>query len=387
MSDNPFAAVSAGALARADALLERNPWCRILKVVLLEEGVHGWDCIALFDKLFCDLRGMRTMSYLDVDDIDAYLESLADAPPTVVIGSYPGTVPTHLPPLDPASLEYRRQRGLMALPRLYRFVRDRGGLLFWDAGDPWRRIHSEDFYAQVRAYEVSGLLVSNRPAIDLIGEQLKKRGIDCVKALIYKPLGFNPSVHRDYGLPKTVNFAVTGRTNEEFRRRINRFCRVANYLSLGTMGLKRVRVRTAVEYAQALNRSRFSFAAHQTNSVVDGRFVGHTFSKYLEIPACRCLMVAQETSDMEFLGFREGEHFIGITPRNYKAAISRLWWDRKKAYVEEITDRGYQLLHARHTNQQRIEALVGDVVRAAGAQTGHRPAVDAVDAGSHVAHG
>lgn len=80
----------------------------------------------------------------------------------------------------------------------------------------------------------------------------------------------------------------------------------------------------------------------------------YTVAKYMEIPAAGCLLIAEPTSDLPQLGFRDGENCIMIARDNYKETLCR----RELLGDERMARRGYDLVRNNHVHSLRIMKMM-----------------------------
>lgn len=343
----------------------QHPGCRVLQIVTGTNSRLALD-VALHDDYIAriDAPNLVKTALGEIADFDAYLESLRDRPPTVAITYYSKPVEMAIAADDVSSESFKRRDRFMKLRKLHSFLATLGIPIFMECGDLHSRVGSEHFYDEIRSCRPYGLIMNNRAAIAIVEEELVERGIDSVKTILWQPLGIDPDLHRDYGLEKQRNFVMYGRTDEAFRQRLLKFCRRRQLLTLGRFGFRHLR-RNTIEGDSLfveVHRSRAAFAAHQSGGVYKGRPIGMTYAKYFEIPGCRTLLVGQPTPDLAHLGLVEDEHYIAVTPDNYRHVLPRLARDIASPRLQAITDRAFTLVHERHRIGQQINRTLRAVV-------------------------
>jgi spore maturation protein CgeB len=79
-------------------------------------------------------------------------------------------------------------------------------------------------------------------------------------------------------------------------------------------------------------------------------------AKYFEIPACKTLLLASGSKELEDLGFIDGKTFVEINEDNFleKAQYYLEHEDERKA----ITERGYRMVREKHTTSRRAEQFI-----------------------------
>jgi spore maturation protein CgeB len=102
------------------------------------------------------------------------------------------------------------------------------------------------------------------------------------------------------------------------------------------------------KYAKELNRSKMFFTC--------GSVYKYPVLKYFEAPACKTLLLAEPVPDILDLGFKDGVNFVACDRMNF--------YERAMYYLEneneriEITENGYEFIHANHTDDVRAEDFV-----------------------------
>jgi hypothetical protein len=97
------------------------------------------------------------------------------------------------------------------------------------------------------------------------------------------------------------------------------------------------------KYARLLNQSLFSAGCGSVN-----RFLT---LKPLEIPACRCCLIAEETEVFKAIGFQDGVNCIFADETTVVAKVQALLDDPER--LKAVTDAGHDLVHQRHTIRHR----------------------------------
>jgi len=347
--------------------LAARPGVRMLHVVTGTNAALALD-VALVDRY---LAGIASPTFIplalgEVDDFDSYLERLAGAPPSVAVSYYSKPVQMNVAAGDTSSETYRRRDRFLKLERLHACLNRLDVPIVMECGDLHSRLGVDHFYGAIRKWNVFGLIVNNRGAIDLLWDELGSRGIRSVQTIIWQPLGIDPALHRDYGEEKRHNFVMYGRIDEAFRRRLVRHCRLRQLISFGRFGFTHLRRNTidGDNLFVEVNRARAAFAAHQSGGVYRGRPIGMTYAKYFEIPACRTLLVGQPTPDLEHLGLVDGETYVAVTPGNYRRRLWQLARELRTPRVQEMTDRAFRLVHERHRIGQHMNDAIRQVVEA-----------------------
>jgi hypothetical protein len=100
-------------------------------------------------------------------------------------------------------------------------------------------------------------------------------------------------------------------------------------------------------YARELSKYR---CAVTCSSVID-----YTVAKYMELPAAGCLLLATHTPDLHLLGFEDGVNYLRVDESTFDATLADVL-ARPEAF-EPIRRAGFELVHARHSDVNRADAL------------------------------
>ena len=355
----------------------RHPGCRVLLIVTGTNPRLALD-VALHDRYIAriDAPNLVKAALGEIDDFDAYLEALSGQPPSVALTYYSKPVEMAVADGDVTSESFRRRDRFVKLEKLHRCLNTLGVPIVMECGDMHSRLGSDHFYETIRRWRPVGLVTNNRAAIEIVQEELAERRIDSVRTVLWQPLGIDPDVHRDYGLPKRDNFLLYGRTDESFRRTLRRYCRIRQAVTFGRFGFVQMR-RNTVDgdtLFERVNRARAAFAAHQSGGVYRGRPIGMTYAKYFEIPGCRTLLVGQPTPDLAHLGLVQDEHYVSVTPATYQRVIPSLAREIGSARIQAMTDRAFVLVHDRHRIGRQINRTLSAVLAFTSASAGRAAA-------------
>lgn len=84
------------------------------------------------------------------------------------------------------------------------------------------------------------------------------------------------------------------------------------------------------------------FCALATPSVL-----GYVVAKYMEIPACGCLLLAEYTEDLDNLGFQDGVNYLEVTKESFHEDLHYIL-DYPHAY-DDVIKNGYDLIMNNYT--------------------------------------
>ncbi|MCR2804336.1 glycosyltransferase family protein [Paenibacillus soyae] len=182
---------------------------------------------------------------------------------------------------------------------------------------------------------------------------------DCASRFEWLPFGINESLIKDYGLPKDIRYSLMGLMDPKypFRHAVaSRMKGAEGFVHFKHPGHRtpdRPGLFVKEEYARAINRSMISFTC--------GSVLRIPVAKFLEIPGCRALMLAEPNRDIEELGFEDGVHYVACNRTN--VGTQALYYAEAAEEREQLTDAGYELVHRAHTNEARARQFV-DAVKA-----------------------
>ena len=90
------------------------------------------------------------------------------------------------------------------------------------------------------------------------------------------------------------------------------------------------------------------FCALTTPSVL-----GYVVAKYMEIPACGCLLLAEHTKDMDALGFQDGVNYIRVDKESFRVDLFDIL--ENAGEYKEVIKNGYDLIMNNYTIDHAVE--------------------------------
>jgi hypothetical protein len=164
------------------------------------------------------------------------------------------------------------------------------------------------------------------------------------------PNCINPEIYRDYAGWKSIPVLFSGNTNPLYpwRHKILRLVS-ERYPSLicphkgYDPGDPAAHVVFGERYARMINASMMAPAC--------GTVAKEAVRKHFEIPACRSCLVTERSAALEAAGFVDMENCVFADDSDVLDKLRHLFAHQDE--LERITERGYQLVHARHTFRQR----------------------------------
>ncbi|UTR08165.1 glycosyltransferase [Alkalihalobacillus sp. LMS6] len=178
------------------------------------------------------------------------------------------------------------------------------------------------------------------------------------KRMRWLPHFVEPTIFRDYGLPKDYDFLLLGAVNHvyPFRQLI----------------LKTFENHPGFHYQ---SHPGYSFQYEETKQLVGTRYAmeinkAHVFftcpsaylypvKKYYEALACRSLLLAPSFPELEALGFIPGTHFVFVHEENLAEAATYYLNQKKERY--RIMEKGFSFVHRYHTTEKRSEDILKQI--------------------------
>lgn len=167
----------------------------------------------------------------------------------------------------------------------------------------------------------------------------------------------NTDIFKDYGLSKDVNYLVMGMVHNWYplrQRIIEKMRNEAGFIyhrhpGYGVVDKGKDFVRE--KYAKEINRARIFFT--------DDSIFHYPLLKYFEVLACKTLLLAPSSRELEDLGFIDGINFVSIDMENFA--------DKARYYLEHpieskhIAEQGYKMVREKHSAAVRSEEFLNVV--------------------------
>jgi hypothetical protein len=173
---------------------------------------------------------------------------------------------------------------------------------------------------------------------------------ELAKNLFIWPNFVDAEVYHDYGEAKTVRVLFTGNKNGLYPWRQNMIRIVSSqYPSImcshpGYGPLRGTQQPVTGEpYARSLNSAFFVPAC--------GTVTREVIRKHFEVPASRSCLVTQRSEALEAAGFRDMVNCVFAEEHDVLDKLGFLFEHPKE--LRAVTDRGYELVHSRHTASHR----------------------------------
>lgn len=206
--------------------------------------------------------------------------------------------------------------------------------------------------------------------IDLIFSLTKQSFLsafpDYSAKLRWWPFAINPSVFKNYQLPKTYKYLLMGQVYNSDKNTKNKSHTPSGKYPFRDAVLDKMR-----------NVPGFVFNPHpghhaKSSSLVNSRYAkeinkAHIFFtcgsryhypvlKFFEIPACYTLLLAEPVKDILDLGFIDGENFVACTRKNFYEKA--MYYMKNETERKRITDNGYRFIRENHTVEKRAKQIM-----------------------------
>lgn len=205
------------------------------------------------------------------------------------------------------------------------------------------------------------LLTSNQKKIDLTAYRYRdgfnKNARPLLKhgKTLWLPHGVDTDICKDYGESKIYEAMHVGIVKENvypIRHAILRQLRGKSYFRRIPRAQETFRHSKKWpikhDYARLINQSKMCLTC--------GAKVQYPVMKYLEIPACNSLLIADYFSELKDMGFKDRVNMIAIDPKNIAKQVE--FWLANEVEREQIARQGMELVTKRHSIDVRARELV-----------------------------
>lgn len=217
-----------------------------------------------------------------------------------------------------------------------------------------------DALSPTRGVSFEELMLKGAEVIFTLAEPIMGESMpDHRDSIIHIPWFFDPDLFKDYGLEKTIPIGMFGSFESppymySWRAAIKHTLLdnlPALYFRHPGYNLVRQEGNPFVlfgkSYAKAINSCVIA-PSH-------GGFTEIVVSKQMEIPACRTLLITQNSASLEAHGFKNGINCVFADPEDILNRIQILFNDRSK--LDQITDQGFNFVHQNHTYKHRPQMI------------------------------
>jgi len=173
---------------------------------------------------------------------------------------------------------------------------------------------------------------------------------------IWLPHHIDPAIYKDYGLPKKIGALMVGRAGKRIypvRHTVDRqlrgqpfYKKVGRPDETNKPGKK---WPVGEDYAKLINSASITFTCLSTFK--------YPVLKFFEIPGSKSALFSDYNNELKTLGFIPGENMVEISKKIKIVPLVKDWLD-KKDKLAEITQKGFDLVHERHTAKKRAEEFL-----------------------------
>lgn len=187
---------------------------------------------------------------------------------------------------------------------------------------------------------------------------------ECRFPVVSLPLAIDPTMYRDYGLPKIYDVSMIGRCYGLYplRRAMGELISApkfnARYKFFNSPGLgysnkwlegtmreeqRKIGCLWGDDYARRINESRMM--------MTDGSVYNVAVSKYFEAPACKTLLLAPFPDNYEELHFEDGVNMVNVNAKNMEERL--YYYLENDSECKKVTENGFNMTHKYHTAEVR----------------------------------
>jgi hypothetical protein len=168
------------------------------------------------------------------------------------------------------------------------------------------------------------------------------------------PNFIDPTVFLDYNEAKIIPVLLSGATAAQYpwRRRVYKliaehypslWCPHHGYLSHSSTG----QMLSGIRYARTINASEIA--------PVCGTVAKEVVRKHFEIPACNTCLITEQARNLEEAGFIDMTNCVFADEHDILDKLEFLF--KEPDQLRQITNAGHQLIHSRHTQNNRDQIL------------------------------
>ncbi len=174
--------------------------------------------------------------------------------------------------------------------------------------------------------------------------------------LIWLPHHANLQIFRDYGEKKWIDALLMGSIHPHIyplRTKILKTLRCRKgFVFHPHPGYRNFHPKenalVGERYAKEINRAKLFLTC-------DSKF-HYPINKYFEVLACKTLLLAPTSPELEDLGFIPNQHFVPITFDDFQEKID--YYLQQDAERERIAQAGFEMVRAKHSTEKRVKQFL-----------------------------
>jgi len=227
--------------------------------------------------------------------------------------------------------------------------------LIMSAGNSWERLKDNRWRKYVKKH---------RPSIISLDDWCSKCVYEDILDVddlqyIWKPFDTDISTIKDYQEKKIWDVSLSGKPSYKDRRYYETF--IPTLSEKLKFKFKRLGRNFSFEdYARNLNKSWMSMSSVQSNPYYKNVYIGANVPKNIEIAGSKACLFTKKWGDSDIMGFKDGENCVLFENNNEIEDKLKYYLDNKDV-LEKIIDKGYQLVHNKHTPEIHIKQYIKDL--------------------------
>lgn len=307
-----------------------------MKLLVIARNYENFTSRQVTYSLINELRKITdlTIWHDRADNIHIILDKLGITPDFILILEYWETNATKVTGLRELSIPYA-----VSLQDLHWDVRLRTDLL--------------------KREQVTNIFTPSRPAFLKYYPELSD-------SMLWLPHHVNTEIFRDYQLDKEIDYLLMGLTSKTyypFRARVVEGMKdVPGFVHHRHPGYREIGDDEGLfvreKYAREINRSKIFFTC--------GGNEQYPVAKYFEVLACNSLLLAPVFPELEELGFMPGVNFVDVTESDFREKAD--YYLHHEEERMEISQRGFDMIHSRHSSRIRAAELLDTLQQLLAAQ-------------------
>lgn len=230
------------------------------------------------------------------------------------------------------------------------------------SGDVWGRVFDDKFKQVVDKHKPEIVLVENKCTIPAFRNYLDN---DSIK-FIWSPHSFEPSVIHDYGEPKLYDIGFSGKfSNYDDRRKLHQsFERMKYTQNIKYKRFVREDAPQWIDYAKNINRCWIMYSSMQADKYLNYKkyFIGNCFSRNFEISGGGSCLLIRRFGDAKDLGYKDSKNCI-LFDKMSEVPKRVIYYLENKEELHKIINKGYDLVHSRHTLKIHTRNLIDNINR------------------------
>lgn len=201
--------------------------------------------------------------------------------------------------------------------------------------------------------------------IDLVFSVTKENFLkvypDLRNKFVWLPWSINTRVFRDWSQNKEYDFLLMGLINPPqegkypFREKVlevmSKYKNFKHHKHPGHLVSWKGNPMVDINYAKEINKAKIFFTCGST--------LKYPVLKFIEVPACNTLLLAEPNSDIIDMGFRDGVNFVACSKENFEEKAE--YYLKNSHIRNRISQNGMDFVHKSHSNEVRAQQFIREV--------------------------